>query len=40
MHSTRPQLELRTYRGGAEVDHAILAACDGHATWMEWLGSA
>ncbi|MBZ0302989.1 MAG: DUF2332 domain-containing protein [Anaerolineae bacterium] len=40
MHSPRPQLELRTYRGGAEVDHAILAACDGHATWMEWLGPA
>ena len=33
-----PQLELRVYRGGVEAEHRLLAYCEGHGRWLEWLG--
>ena len=38
LRTEHPQLELSVYRDGVEADHRLLARCEGHGRWLEWLG--
>ncbi|HZU67574.1 MAG TPA: DUF2332 family protein [Ktedonobacteraceae bacterium] len=33
-----PRLRLLAYENGAKIER-LLAYCNGHATWLEWLGT-
>lgn len=37
LSTEHPQLELRVYQKGAEIESRVLAWCDPHARWMQWL---
>lgn len=36
LKTEHPQLELRRYQHGEEIDHHVLAYGDAHGRWLEW----